>query len=89
VQVTIDLPDDIAEQLIARDGAGLPQAVLEMVAVEGYRSGRLTEAGVMRLLRLTHRTRVDAFLKEHGAYLDYSLDDLERDRETHRRLGLR
>ena len=89
MQVTIELPDDVAHHLAGRNGAGLTRTVLEMVAVEGYRSGELTEAEVMRMLGLTHRTHVDAFLKERGAYLDYTLDDLEQDRETHRRLGLR
>jgi hypothetical protein len=32
--------------------------------------------------------QVDAFLGEHGVELEYSLEDLERDRETHRQLGL-
>jgi hypothetical protein len=31
---------------------------------------------------------VDGFLKEHGVELDYTLEDLQRDREAHRRLGL-
>jgi len=89
MQVTIDLPEDVAVRLSSRNGAELPRAVLEMVALEGYRSGELTEAEVMRMLGLRHRTHVDAFLKEHGAYLDYTLEDLEHDREAHRRLGLR
>jgi len=31
---------------------------------------------------------VDGFLKEHVVELEYTLEDLERDREVHRRLGL-
>jgi hypothetical protein len=31
---------------------------------------------------------VDGFLKQHGVELEYTLEDLERDREAHRRLGL-
>jgi hypothetical protein len=30
---------------------------------------------------------VHGFLKEHGAYLRYSVEDLEQDRATHKRLG--
>jgi hypothetical protein len=30
---------------------------------------------------------VDAFLKDHGIELEYTLEDLERDRETHSHLG--
>jgi hypothetical protein len=39
-------------------------------------------------LGLPTRMAVDAFLKEHSVELEYTLDDLERDRETHHRLGL-
>jgi hypothetical protein len=92
MQVTIELPDDIAKDLASKNGEGalwaLPRAVLEMVALEGYRSGELTHAQVRRLLGFEHRLQVDAFLKEHGISLHYTLEDLERDRETHRRLGL-
>lgn len=31
---------------------------------------------------------VDTFLKSHGVELEYTLEDIERDRETHRLLGL-
>lgn len=93
MRVTIEIPDDIARELAAENGAGalsdLPRALLQMVALEGYRSGELTHAQVGRLLGVDYRFDVDAFLKEHGAYLDYTEDDLERDRETARKLGLR
>jgi hypothetical protein len=87
MQVTIELPDDIAAGLAARDSGELPRAVLEMVALEGYRRGELTHAQVRRLLDFENRLDVDAFLKEHGVYLDYTLEDLEQDREAHRSLG--
>jgi hypothetical protein len=29
---------------------------------------------------------LDAFLKEHEVYLDYTMEDLERDRETLKRV---
>jgi predicted HTH domain antitoxin len=88
MQVTIEIPNDIAEELAAKHRADLPRAVLEKVALEGYRSGELTLAQVRRLLGFEHRLDVEAFLKERGVYLDYTLEDLERDRETHRSLGL-
>jgi hypothetical protein len=34
------------------------------------------------------RWEVDDFLKRHGAELEYTPADLERDREAHRQLGL-
>jgi Uncharacterised protein family (UPF0175) len=88
MQVTIELPDEIAGELAAMNGADLRQAVLEAVALEGYRSGELTHAQVGRLLGFEHPLDVEAFLKERGVSLDYTLEDLDQDRETHRSLGL-
>jgi hypothetical protein len=34
------------------------------------------------------RMEVDALLKSHGVELEYTAEDIERDRETHRQLGL-
>jgi predicted HTH domain antitoxin len=78
VNVAVELPDDIAQQLeIAwRD---MPRRVLEAVAVEGYRSGALTRSQVQRLLQLSWWD-TEAFLKERQAYLPYNEEDLERDR---------
>jgi hypothetical protein len=64
--VTIQLPEDVAEDLMTKSGADLPRAVLEMVALEGYRSGELTHAQVMRLLGFKNRVEVDGFLKRAG-----------------------
>jgi len=35
------------------------------------------------LLGFHTRTEVDALLKDHGVELEYTLEDLERDREIH------
>jgi hypothetical protein len=87
MQVTIELPDDIAGELAGKNGSDLPRAVLEAVALEGYRSGRLTHVQVRRLLGIDYRFNVDAFLKERGAYLHYTVEDLEGDCQTLRKLG--
>ena len=82
MQVTLELPDDVAAELAARNGADLRRAVLEMMALEGYRSGELTHAEVMRTLGFEHRLQVDAFLKEHKIPLHYTAADLEQDLKT-------
>lgn len=81
IEVTVALPDDIAEQL-QDASADLSRTALESIALEGYRSDRLTGAQVMRMLGLQTRMDLDAFLKQHEVYLDYTLEDLDRDRET-------
>ncbi len=81
MQITLEVPDDIVGGLEAKD---LPRALLESFALEGYRSGKLTEEQVRRILGYGTRMQVDGFLKEHGVYLDYTLEDLDRDTETSR-----
>ena len=67
MNVAVELPDDIAQQLETawRD---IPRHVLEAVAVEGYRSGALTRGHVQRLLHFSW-WETEAFLKERQAYL--------------------
>ena len=85
MSVTIELPEEIEHQLETEWG-DLPRRALEAVALEGYRSGALTLAQLRRMLEFGTRMEADAFLKQHGVYLEYTEADLERDRETHRRL---
>jgi Uncharacterised protein family (UPF0175) len=84
--VTIHLPEDVAEELMGKCGADLPRAVLEMVALEGYRSGDLTHAQVMRLLAFKNRVEVDGFLRRAGLHLEYTEADLEREENLHDRV---
>ena len=46
----------------------------------------LTHAEVRRLLGLHTRLEVDALLKQAGIELDYTLEDLERERSIHHEL---
>ena len=48
----------------------------------------LSEAQIRRLLGYGTRMQVHGFLKAHGVPLDYTVEDLEQDREAHRHLGL-
>lgn len=78
MEITFNLPQDIADDLAAK-WADLPRAALESLALEGYRTGALTHAQLRRVLGFSSRVEVDGFLKQHGVYLDYTLDDLDRD----------
>lgn len=85
MQVTVEIPEDIA-QLLNSKWANLPRGVLESLALEAYRSGTLTTAQLRRLLGFETPMEVDAFLKQAGVYLDYSLKDYEEDLETLRKV---
>lgn len=76
--VTVDIPDEFASAIA--NGANDPaRAILEAVALEGYRSDRLSEAGVRRLLGFATRDEVHGFLKKNGAFMHYTIQDLEHD----------
>jgi predicted HTH domain antitoxin len=87
MQVTLDLPDDISAALESQ-GRDLPRQALEALAIEGYRTGALTEAQVRRLLGFETRFEVHALLKEHRVPLRYSEKDVEDDLAAHRELGI-
>ena len=87
MQITLDVPEDIAAELTNAD-RDLSRAALEALALEGYRSGVLSQGQVRRLLGYQTRPEVDGFLKRHGVPLEYTEADLQRNREAHRRLGL-
>lgn len=87
MQITFDLPEDIAHELASR-WTDLPRVALESLALEAYRARALTAAQLRRLLSIETRMQVDAFLMEHEIY-DYSAADFEQDRETLRQLRMR
>jgi hypothetical protein len=87
MQLTLDLPDELSAALTA-PGQNLSRAALEAIALEAYRERKLSTAQLRRLLGFETRYDLDGFLKQHEVWLDYAWQDLEQDRETHRRLGL-
>ena len=87
MQLTLELPEELSAALAAY-GRDPSRAALEAIALEAYRERKISTAQLRRFLGYQTRMEVDGFLKEHGVELEYTLEDLERDRETHRRLGL-
>ena len=79
--IAIQLPDDIAHVLREKWG-DLSQHTIETLAVEGYRTRALSATQVQRMLRFETRMEVDAFLKQHGVYLNYTEAELEKDLAT-------
>jgi predicted HTH domain antitoxin len=81
------IPDDIVSYLQEHWGEDFPRRVLESLALEAYRERLIGEARLQRWLGLATRLEAHAFLKEHGVPLNYTLEDLEHDRQTYQRLG--
>lgn len=84
MQITLELPQDVADVLQAKWG-DLPRAALESLALESYRAGALTHSQLRRLLGFESRDDADGFLKQHQVYLEYTIEDLERDTENSER----
>lgn len=80
MQITIDLPDEYIKQ-IEPNLDKLPQHILETLVVDAYKAQRLTSAEVGSILNL-NRFEVDAFLKQHQAYLHYTIADFNQDLQT-------
>jgi predicted HTH domain antitoxin len=85
MRVSLDLPDDVVRQL-AEAGQDLSRAALEALAIDAYRRDRITAHQLGQWLEIPSRDELDGFLKRHGVPLEYTMDDLERERETSARL---
>jgi predicted HTH domain antitoxin len=75
------IPKGIEEQLEAAFGRELARAACEALAIEGYRTERLSLGQVAELLGVS-TTEADQFLKERPVPLLYTVDDFERDRNA-------
>jgi predicted HTH domain antitoxin len=78
MQITIELPDDIANQLQLQP-ANISRRVLELIAADNYRQGRIGAAEVRQMLNFSSRWETYDFLKREKAYLPYTENDLEQD----------
>jgi hypothetical protein len=76
--ITVEIPEGLLDRVV-RAGQDPARAALEAIALEGYRSDRLSEADIRELLGFETRMEVHGFLKEHGVFLHYTEEDLEHD----------
>jgi len=79
MQVTVQLPDEIAKQL--GNSAEIPRRLLEAVMLEQYRLHRVSEGKLAEVLGLS-RWEVEEFLDQHEARRPYTREMLEEDRRT-------
>jgi hypothetical protein len=86
MELTVQIPDDIASRLSA-GGTDLSRRALEALALEEFKAGHLTKPELRRLLGFGTRYQLDGFLKAHGVFDEYTVDDFERERETLKKLG--
>lgn len=81
MQITIEIPDTLANQLqINRED--LERKMLELCVIEAYRDGRISSGKARELLGFSTRLELDAFFKERSVDLNYNLSDLQQDLKT-------
>ena len=61
---------------------------LGALSAEEYRLGNLTKPDLRRWLGLETSYEIDGFLKRHGIFDEYTLEDFESERAALKALGL-
>lgn len=87
MQVTVEIPETLARSLRVED-ADLSRRVLETLAAEEYRSGRLTKPQLRESLGLETSYELDGFLKRHQIWIERDEEGVDEDLEDMERLGL-
>jgi hypothetical protein len=81
MHVHLDVPEEVARQFSDEPG-GITRVAIEALALEGVRSGRLTEHQAREMLGIRSRYEMDGFLKAHGVPLPTTLEQIVADSET-------
>ena len=80
MDVVVRLPDPVARQW-GETPQAIARHVVEDAVIERYRAGRLSHRQIGEALGLDY-WQTEAFLKERGVPLNYSLADLDADEAT-------
>ncbi len=75
MDVVVSLPDSVAQQIGANE-TDFERQELEALALEGYRSEKLTAFQIGQMLGLAMPNEVDGFLKMHGMFLEYTDEEI-------------
>ena len=80
--ISINIPKEHEQLLHNAWGTNLDRAALEALAIEGYRTSKFSPAEVGNLLGIKDRWLVNQWLADHKVPLNYTIEDLESDRQT-------
>jgi Uncharacterised protein family (UPF0175) len=80
MQITVDIPDELAATLAAA-GEDPVRGALEAIGLEAYRKRRISAFQLRTFLGIPSRWELDAFLKEHRVE-SYTAEDFEHDLTT-------
>ena len=85
MQITFETPDDLAAQLTPAD-QDPARTALDAIAIDTCRAHRLTSYQLRQLVEIPSRYDLDGILKKHQVWLEYSIDDFERERALSEKL---
>jgi hypothetical protein len=85
MNVTVRIPDTITARL-GMATEEISRWLLKKAGLEAYRAREVSGYELRLMLGLKSRLEVDAFLKTHGVYLEYTDEDFSHDAETSRQL---
>ncbi len=85
MNIMVSIPDDLAVRL--GSAADLPRRALEALVLEEYRAGRLTQPELRRALGFETRYELDGFLKAHGVYEAFTVEEIQEQVRAMKRLG--
>lgn len=79
MSVQIEIPDSVFSLPVP----DISRQVLEAAAIEGFKAGQLSTYQVGKMLGFESRFEVHEFLAKHEVpWVDYSVEDLERERKA-------
>lgn len=81
MNVVVEIPEKIMRQF-SDDSETMSRKMLEALALEGYRSEKLTAFQVGEMLGLAMPNEVDGFLKKHGFFIEYTDDEIAEQRRV-------
>ena len=83
--IQMNIPEDIAQHLSV-NGKDLAQVAFELMVAEAYHEEILTHEEILQVMRYQTPMEVDGFLKKHQVWLEYTVEDFEREIEASRQL---
>ncbi len=81
MHLTVEIPDELAGRFSAA-GGDLSRRALEAFVADEYKHDRLTKPELQSLLGIETSYQLDGFLKTHDLWIDYTMEDAERERKS-------
>ena len=82
MEVTLTIPDKVAEEIQNGSSTPLPRRLLELAVIQAHEDELITEKDVMDVLGFESREELHEFFKRHDVRSNYTSAALERDRAT-------